>query len=42
MRRAFADVGSYERHVLEATEMASEDVVVQFGRMRPALVLAGL
>lgn len=40
MHEAFADLGLYERHVLEATQMASDEVVVQFGRMRPALVLA--
>jgi len=39
MHGAFADLGSYERHVLETTHMASDEVVVQFGRMRPALVL---
>ncbi len=40
MHQAFADLGWYERHVLETTQMASDEVVVQFGRIRPALVVA--
>lgn len=40
MHQAFADLGSYEHHVLETTQMASDEVVFRFGQIRPALVLA--